>query len=316
MKKKAFLFSGQGAQYTGMGKDLCDNFKAAKNVYDSASEHFGYDVLKLSCEGTSDELAQTSVSQPLIYTLSMAAFAVLKENGITPDAVAGFSLGEVSALTAAEAINLETGFKVIKERAKAMQAAAENSSGTMFAVIGADSDVIEKACETASLSTGSYVIPVNYNCPGQIVIAGEETAAQAAAQSLTDSGLRVVRLAVNAAFHSKLMAPAAENFYNKISKYTFSKAKVTVYSNTTGDKVEISDIPSYLKKQMVSPVRFIDEMNAMSRDEIDTFVELGPGKTLCGFIRRGLKGSAAINVNIEDSKTAGKCLEKLLSENA
>ncbi len=306
MNKKAFLFSGQGSQYAGMGKELCENFKTAKAVYDAASEQFGYDVLKLSCEGSTQALSETAISQPLIFTLSMAAYAIITENGVVPDAVAGFSLGEVSALTAAGVMNLETGFKVIKERAAAMQAAAESSPGAMFAVIGATAADVEKACSDVAESTGGYVLPINYNCPGQIVIAGEEAAAQVAAKALGDSGLRVVRLAVNAAFHSKMMAPASLQFYDKIKGFTFGSSNYDIYSNISGDKADISDFAGYLKTQMISPVKFADEMEAMSRDGIDTFVEFGPGKTLCGFIRRGIKGASFYNV--EDLKTAQKCI--------
>lgn len=307
MSKNVFLFSGQGSQYAGMGKELCENFKTAKDIYNEASENFGFDVLKLSCEGSGEELAQTAVSQPLIYTLSMAAYSLLRENGIAPDAVAGFSIGEVSALTAAEAIDLKTGFKVIKERAAAMQAAAESSESAMYAVIGLENEEVEKTCSEIGESTGGYVVPVNYNCKGQIVIAGEEAAAKTAAEKLGEKSKKVVRLAVNAAFHSKLMNSASERFYENIKGFAYGTPKVTVYSNVTGGKAEIDDVAGYLKKQMISPVKFSDEMAAMSRDGIDTFVELGPGKTLCGFIRRGLKGLPFYNV--EDLKSFEKCLE-------
>lgn len=313
MIKTAFLFSGQGSQYTGMGRELCDNFPQAKAVYEQASEQFGYDVLGLSCNGSEQELSKTAVSQPLIYTLSMAAHAVLSANGIKADAVAGFSLGEVSALTAAGAISLETGFTVIAERAAAMQSAAESTPGAMFAVIGAVPEIVEDACAKVGERTGGYAVPVNYNCPGQIVIAGDEPTVISAAQTLTDLGLRVVRLSVNAAFHSKLMAPASARFFDKISGFTFNGINTGFYSNVTGDKADITDVASYLKTQMTSSVRFSQEMESMSRDGIDTFVEFGPGKTLCGFIRRGLKGASFYN--IEDLKTAGKCLKAFAADN-
>jgi [acyl-carrier-protein] S-malonyltransferase len=223
--------------------------------------------------------------------------------------VAGFSLGEVSALTAAGVMTLETGFKVIKERAAAMQTAAKSSPGAMFAIIGASSADVEKVCATVSESTGGYVLPINYNCSTQIVLGGEEVAAQAAAQILTDSGLRVVRLAVNAAFHSKMMTSASVQFYDKIKDFNFCRSNTLIYSNISGDKVDISDPASYLKTQMISPVRFADEMDSMSRDGINTFVEMGPGKKLCGFIRRGVKGATSFNV--EDLNTAKKCIEAL-----
>lgn len=307
MNKTAFLFSGQGSQYPGMGKELCENFTQAKDVYDAASEQFGYDVLALSCEGSAQELAKTAVSQPLIFTLSMAAYAVMCANGIEFDAVAGFSLGEVSALTAAGAMNLQTGFKVIAERAQAMQSAAESTPGAMFAVIGAAPETVEAACLSVCSSTGGYVAPVNYNCPGQIVIAGDETSVKSAAQALHNSGQCVKRLAVNAAFHSQLMTTAAVNFYDKVSKYELGNVGTDFYSNVTGDKSVVSDVASYLKIQMTSPVRFTQEMESMARDGINTFVELGPGKTLCGFIRRGIKGASFYH--IEDFNTVNKCLK-------
>ncbi|HEX3027688.1 MAG TPA: ACP S-malonyltransferase, partial [Clostridia bacterium] len=221
------------------------------------------------------------------------------------EAVAGFSLGECSALTASGAVNPATGFQVIRSRAQAMQKAANESKSAMFAIIGAQADAIEDACKNAS----GYVVPVNYNSPGQIVIAGEEEAAQAAAKILSGTGVRVVRLAVNAAFHSRLMENASKCFHDEIKDFSFSKPAVDFYSNITGDRTLIDDIPEYLKKQMTSPVLFSNEMSSMFRDGIDTFIELGPGKTLCGFIRKGLKGVRALN--IEDVKSLEKCLNVL-----
>jgi [acyl-carrier-protein] S-malonyltransferase len=297
MIKTVFMFSGQGAQYTGMGKDLCENFNVANEVYKKASTILGFDVLKLSTTGTMEQISVTSVSQPLIYTLSMAAYEVLKTNGILPNAVAGFSLGECSALTAAGAMTLETGLTVIKERAAAMQRAAENASGAMYAILGAEQSDIEAICA----STEGYVIPVNYNCPGQIVIAGEASSAENAAKALSQNGAKAIKLAVNSAFHSAMMQTASEEFFDKIKDFRFDAPTVPVYSNATGGLLTTSNTPEYLKTQMTSPVRFIDEMAAMNADGYTRFLELGPGKTLCGFIRKTLKGAEFANV--EDKKT-------------
>lgn len=305
MGKIAFLFSGQGAQYSGMGETLCQEFPAARRVYDAAGEALGLDVRRLSRESGAKELARTAVAQPLIYTLSLAAWAVITEAGIFPDAGAGFSLGECSALAAAGAMDSATGFTVIRARARAMQSAAEAKGGSMAAVIGAKPGAIEAACTQA----GGYVMPVNYNCPGQTVIAGETAAVDRAAKLLAAGGVRVVKLAVNAAFHSGMMAGASAAFYETIRTLPFGKPGFPLYSNLTGDRLEETGIPAYLREQMVHPVRFQEEMAAMARDGFDTFVELGPGHTLCGFIRRGIRGARAFSV--DNPASLRKCLAAL-----
>ena len=305
MGKIAFLFSGQGAQSPGMGVDLCAHYSTAAHVYDEASNALGYDILALSRDGGKEQLAQTAVSQPLIYTLSLAIFSVLAENGVHPDGGAGFSVGEVSALSAANAMDTPTGFAVIDTRAKAMQAAAEQKAGTMFAILSASAEDVENACA----SVKGYAAPVNYNCPGQIVIAGEENAVVAAAQKLKDSGAKTIRLSVNAAFHSKLMAPASETFYDKIKAFSFKKPDFPLFSNVTGKTFPNEELPLYLKKQMISPVRFANEIESLKIEGFDTFLEIGPGKTLCGFIRRGIKGASTYP--LEDSIKLEKCLKAL-----
>ena len=294
MSKKAYLFCGQGSQYNGMGKELYDSFAPARHVYDTACEVLGYDLKELSFGESGEKINETQYSQPLIYAHSLAAVYSLEETCGKPDAVAGHSLGEYAALTYAGAFDLQTGLQIIAARSAAMQKAAQQHPGAMFAIIGSDNDAIAIVCE----ETPGFVTPVNFNTPAQTVIAGEPEAAQAAADTLSWMGAKAVKLAVNAAFHSKLMADAAEEFYAKIKDFHFHEPNLAVFSNVTGAALpKDTDLAAYLKKHLISPVQFVTEMQNMANAGIDTFVEFGPGKTLTSFVRKFSRAYTACNVD-------------------
>lgn len=293
MSKTAYFFAGQGSAVTGMGKDLFENYKAARRVFELGSDTLGLNIAKLCFEASNEELALTKNTQPAIFTMSLASCAVLAEHGMHPDAVAGFSLGEISALTAAGAVSLEDGFKIIKARGDCMQKAAEASGGAMVAILGLTADEISTICE----SVDGYVLPVNYNAPGQTVIAGTEDAAAEAAQKCLDQGAkRAVRLAVNAAFHSELMRDASEEFSSQIMGIAFQAPEIPVYSNTTGLSIEdFSAMPAYLARQMTSPVRWVDTVQNLYQSGVTQAIEHGPGKVLSGLVRRIEKNIACSN---------------------
>ena len=307
MSKYAALFSGQGSQYTGMGTELAEKFAAARHVYECAGDILGMDVLKLS-SASDDELARTAVAQPVIFTLSAAAYSVACERFEKPVAVAGHSLGEFAALYAAGAYSLEDGFRIIKARAAAMEeAAVSGSPGAMFAVLGSDEDTIAKICE----NTSGFVVPVNMNLPSQTVISGEVAAAEAAAEALVAGGAKAVRLGVGSAFHTKMMQPAADKFRSELEGICFSPTIIAFYSNLTGDKLEIQDYPEYFSRHMVSPVRFVEQITAMTRDAIELCVEYGPKKTAATLAK---KNNRAFKVaNVEDEKSL-LSLESVLSQ--
>lgn len=304
--KTAFLFSGQGSQYPGMGAELAAKYPACGEILECGSDIMGFDLLKKLTDSTPEELAQTRLSQPAIFTVSLLSLCAVRENGVGNAAVAGHSLGEYAAMYASGMLSLEDAFKAIKLRSEAMAKAAENSKGAMAAILRCENSVIEEVCASVS----GYVTPANYNSPEQTVIAGDADAVDAAVAKFTELGKRAVKLAVSAAFHTKHMEPAAEEFKAAIGGFSFSKPNCDFYANLYGRKLEdFSDMPGYLSKHICSPVKFADELGAMNEAGIDAYVELGPGKVLSGLVKKTLK--PAVNVNVENNETLEKALAAL-----
>lgn len=304
--KTAFLFSGQGSQYPGMGAELAEKYGAAKRILECGSDILGFDLLKKLTDSTAEELAQTRLSQPAIFTASLIALCAVRENGIDNAAVAGHSLGEYAAMYASGMLTMEDAFKAIKLRSEAMAKAAENAHGAMAAIIGADNAQIDEVCG----SVDGFVAPANYNSPVQTVIAGEAAAVDAAIAKFAELGKRSVKLAVSAAFHTKLMQPAADEFKAAVSGFKFGAPNCDFYANLYGKKLDdFSDMPSYLAAHICSPVKFVDELNAMNEAGIEAFAELGPNKVLTGLVKKTLKG--VVNVNVENIETLDKALAAL-----
>lgn len=309
MSKTVFLFSGQGSQYVGMAKELCEQSLSAKNIFDTAEKVLGFDLAEICFNSSEETLSKTIYAQPAIMATSLCAFEVAKEKGIIATAVAGHSLGEYAAMVASGMLSVEDGFKVIKARSEAMQKASENSSGAMCAIIGLSAEEVEEVCE----SIDGYVIPVNYNSSAQTVIAGDVDAIEKAIVAFTEMKAKAIKLNVSSAFHSKLMKGAADEFYLTIKDVKFSSPKLDFYSNVTGNMLtDFSDMPSLLAKHIVSPVKFTSELNTLFENGYENFVELGPNKVLTGLVKKTLKGVTALN--IENSATLEKAITTLSAE--
>ena len=294
MSETALLFSGQGSQYAGMGKDLVENYSTAKKIFTLANEILGFDLREKIDSG---QLENTLLAQPAIFAVSVAALACAKEKGIEFSAVAGHSLGEYAALVACGAVSLEDGFRLIKIRSEIMHEAATGSTGGMAAVIGGDSKLIEEVCREIN-AAGDYITPANFNSPSQTVVAGTITALVKAEVIFPKRGAkRFMLLNVAAAFHSELMKSAAEKFKSLINNISFREPDVPFYSNLTGGRLsDFSDMPDYLSRHICSPVRFTDELYAMKNDGYGTFLELGPGKTLVGLVKKTLPDTKTCNI--------------------
>lgn len=298
----AVLFSGQGSQFAGMAKDFYDSFDCAKQVFAAADEALGYRLEDIVFDEDPTELNKTVHSQPAIMACSLCALEVYKRQGGNFGAVAGHSLGEYAAMAASEMLSVYDAFRLIKLRAEAMQKAADNSDGVMCAVIGPAPAEVEAACKSA----GGYVVPVNYNSPVQTVIAGEENAVAAAEEIIKTTSkakrVKLVRLNVASAFHSEIMRPAADEFLAAAKDFVFAEPKCEFYSNVKGSRLaDFSDMAALLSQHIVSPVRFTDELAAMSAAGFDRFVECGPGKVLTGLVKKTLPEAKAEKFELEKS---------------
>ena len=279
MGKIAFVFAGQGAQAPGMGLAFCNESPAAKAVFEAADAV--REGTSAQCfESSEAELQITKNTQPCLYTVEMAIAAAVAESGIKADVTAGFSLGELSALTYAKVVSLENGLKMVKSRGELMQIAAEKHDTSMAAVLKLSTEDVVRIC-----SQYNHVYPVNFNCPGQISVSGDAQEMLAFADAVKDAGGRAKFLKVNGAFHSPYMSEAARGFAEVIASIPFSEPDIPVYSNYTGT-VYPEDMKKILAAQIHNPVKWETIIGNMITEGVDTFIELGPGKTLCGLIKR------------------------------
>ena len=297
MVKTAFMFPGQGAQYVGMGKDFYDQIPVSKEMFELASKASGLDVPAL-CFEENEQINITEYTQIAMLAAEVAMLKAIEEKGLKPDVAAGLSLGEYGALAASGVMSAEDVFKIVRKRGIYMQEAVPNG-GAMVAVLGLDTAVIEKICE----ETEGCVSIANYNCPGQIVITGEEGAAQAAVEKLTAAGAkRCVPLKVSGPFHSSLLVGAGEKLAKELENVEICDIQIPYIANVTADYVkDKSEVKSLLEKQVSSSVKWQQTIERMIADGVDTFIEIGPGKTLSGFMRKINKDMKVYNVEkVED----------------
>ncbi len=291
---KAYVFPGQGAQFTGMGKDLYERSTLAKELFERADEQLGFEISKIMFEGTTEELKQTKVTQPAVF-LHSVILALSLEN-FKPDMVAGHSLGEISALVANKTLTFESGLNLVYRRAMAMQKACEMQESTMAAILALEDEVVEKVCEEID----GVVVAANYNCPGQLVISGEIPAVEEACEQLKEAGARrALILPVGGAFHSPLMKPAEEELAEAIQETEFNQPICPIYQNVT--TVAVTD-PNEIKKnliaQLTAPVKWTQSVRNMIADGATEFIEVGPGNTLQGLIKKIHREAVTSSANL------------------
>lgn len=290
----AYIFPGQGAQFTGMGLDLYENSELAKELFNKANDILGFEITKIMFEGTVEELKETKVTQPAIFLHSVILSKVLGD-AFTPDMVAGHSLGEFSALVANGTLNFEDALLLVSKRALAMQKACEVQKSTMAAVLGLDDEVVEKVCEEID----GIVVAANYNCPGQLVISGEVEAIEKACEVLKEKGARrALILPVGGAFHSPLMEPAREELAAAIEATEFNTPNCPIYQNVTTTAVtDSAEIKKNLIAQLTAPVKWTQSIQQMIEDGATHFTEVGPGKVLSGLVKKIDRSMETVSAN-------------------
>lgn len=292
----AYIFPGQGAQFSGMGLDLYEKSPLAQELFEQANDILGFSITDTMFEGSAEDLKQTKVTQPAIFLHSVILAKTLG-GSFKPDMVAGHSLGEFSALVANGTLNFEDGLKLVSQRALAMQKACEIQPSTMAAVLGLDDDIVEKICAT----TKGVVVAANYNCPGQLVISGEVEAINKACETLKDEGARrALVLPVGGAFHSPMMEPAREELAAAIESTTFSKPNCPIYQNVTAHAVtNENEIKTNLISQLTAPVKWTQSIQQMIADGAILFTEVGPGKVLQGLVKKINRASETASATFE-----------------
>ena len=297
MSKHAFVFPGQGSQFSGMGKNLYESNEAAKVLFEKANEIVGFRISDIMFEGTDEQLKQTNVTQPAVFIHSVIAY--LTTDHATPDMVAGHSLGEFSALVANKTLSFEDALRLVSIRAKAMQAACEIQPSTMAAVLALADDKVEEICASVSADSGEVVVPANYNCPGQLVISGSVKGIEIACEQMKAAGAkRALVLPVGGAFHSPLMEPAKIELAAAIEATTFNSPICPVYQNVTASAVtDPAQIKANLIAQLTGAVKWTQSVEAMVADGATNFTEFGPGKVLQGLVQKVYKEAVVDGVN-------------------
>ena len=280
---KAYIFPGQGAQFTGMGLDLYTNSQMAHELFEQANQILGFRITDIMFEGTADQLKQTKVTQPAIFLHSVILAKVMGDS-FQPEMVAGHSLGEISALVAAEVLSFEDGLQLVSKRASAMQKACEIMPSTMAAVLGLEDQIVEEVCDAVD----GVVVAANYNCPGQLVISGEVSAIETTCELLKEKGARrALVLPVGGAFHSPMMEPAREELAAAIKATKFNEPTCRVYQNVPAKAITTAlEIKENLIKQLTAPVKWTQSIQSMIADGGTQFIEVGPGKVLQGLMRK------------------------------
>lgn len=312
--KLGFVFPGQGAQTVGMGKDLYENFEEVRKIYEKAKEVTGIDVVNLTFESTEEELSQTKNTQIAILTMSLGILEVLKKNGIDASYSAGLSLGEYAALIYSNIISLEDGLRIIQKRGEYMQSLVPKGNWAMAAVIGLPDEEVERICKEEIKS--GFIVPANYNCPGQVAVSGDKEAITELVEKGKNLGARkVVELKTSGPFHTEKLKDASDKLREELDKIEINKdfTKKVFKNLDAKEYTKEDDIKNILAKHVMSPVRFSKSVENMINQGVDTFIEIGPGKVLSGFIRKINKEVKVLN--IQDKESLENTLKILKEEN-